>query len=92
MPNIYCYAVPESDGCKEGDVRLADGQNDNEGRIEICYQGVWGTVCGDGFDFPDGFVACKNDDVSGMPPNKLPHVLVYNIYLYHRNCSMLIIS
>ena len=31
--------------CTHGQVRLRDGSTPNQGRVEICMNGVWGTVC-----------------------------------------------
>ena len=39
-------------------VRLADGPVAHKGRLEVFYNGVWGTVCDDGFDNADAQVAC----------------------------------
>ena len=43
----------------DGAVRLADGIIDNEGRVEVCVNGVWGTVCDQGWDRTDAHVVCK---------------------------------
>ena len=39
-------------------VRLADGSSPNEGRIEIYYDGQWGTVCDDDFNDVDASTVC----------------------------------
>ena len=43
----------------EGDVRLVNGNNAYEGRVEICYNNQWGTVCDDAFGRPDSAVVCR---------------------------------
>ena len=31
--------------CTNGDVRLVNGNKDNEGRVEYCYNGQWSPMC-----------------------------------------------
>ncbi|XP_033103957.1 scavenger receptor class A member 5-like, partial [Anneissia japonica] len=40
-------------------VRLADGIADFQGRLEIYYEGEWGTVCNDGWDYNNARVVCN---------------------------------
>ena len=49
--------VPTSD-CTQGGIRLQGG-NATEGRVEICHNNVWGTVCDDLWDDTDARVACR---------------------------------
>ena len=45
--------------CEPGAVQLVDGDSQNEGRIEVCEGGVWGTVCDDTWDNNDAIVMCR---------------------------------
>ena len=45
--------------CTEGDIRLVGGADDYEGRVEVCHDTVWGTVCDDFWSANDGRVACR---------------------------------
>ena len=45
--------------CANGTVRLVDGPVESAGRVEICINGVWGTVCGYGWDRDHTKVVCR---------------------------------
>ena len=45
--------------CNNGDVRLVGGINELEGRVEICYNKIWGTVCHNSWSTYDANVVCK---------------------------------
>ncbi len=46
-------------GCTQGELRLQGGPTLNEGRLEICIDNIWGTVCDDLFQEPSARVACR---------------------------------
>ena len=46
-------------GCTEGGLRLVGGTNSSEGRVEICLQGNWGTVCDRMWDAAEAMVTCR---------------------------------
>ena len=43
----------------DGDVRLVDGSNPLEGRVEICLNRAWGTICNNSFSISDAAVVCR---------------------------------
>ena len=45
--------------CSNGEIRLVNGNTDNEGRVEVCRNSVWGTVCDDFWGTADAQVVCR---------------------------------
>ena len=55
-------AYPTNLDCFEpGKLRLVNGDRTggNEGRVEMCLGGSWGTICDDLWDYRDAEVVCR---------------------------------
>lgn len=64
------------DNCTDGDIRLVGGTTDNEGRVEICSDRRWGTICDDGWDSTDAGVVCRQLGYSPL----LEHLAVHEAF------------
>lgn len=56
---IIAATTLQSD-CSDGDVRLVGGSVNvsHEGRVEVCINQAWGTVCDNSWSTEDGNVVC----------------------------------
>ena len=61
-PNCKKLIVSLFSLCK---ARLRGGRASHEGRVEIAYKNVWGTVCDDSWDINDARVVCRMLGFSG---------------------------
>ena len=63
--------------CTHGDLQLVSGSLPSEGRVEVCVNGNWGTVCDDIWDRKDAEVACRQFGHSGK---YLLHYININVF------------
>ena len=55
----YDIAVSCQSQCStHGELRLA-GTHPDEGRVQVCIAGIWGTVCANGWNAADAQVVCR---------------------------------
>ena len=61
MEVCFCiYTVITNDSiCDYGDVHLVGGSTQYEGRVEVCIDNQWGTVCDNSWDSTDATVVCE---------------------------------
>ena len=78
--------------CTDGDVRLEDGDEKYEGKIEICYNGEWASVCNVGVDDSVAVVVCRQLGFSLHSKNNLclQNDIAYVHYYEHvsSRCSL----
>ena len=56
IPHIF---ILELIGCNNNEVHLVNGSSSNEGRVEVCIEGEWGTVSDNTWNRRNAQVICK---------------------------------
>lgn len=70
--------------CIDGTLRLTGGFSSLDGRVEICYNGVYGTVCDDAWGFAEATVVCRQlgFNTTGKKPGLIVTILSWSpLYL-----------
>ena len=70
--------------CGDGDLRLVDSERIGEGRVEICFNNTYGSICADFWDEVDAQVVCGQLGFvrNGQVSFRLYEKILYFSYLY----------
>ena len=66
LKHIEVHINCSCSGCVTNALRLVGGANALTGRLEICINNAWGTVCDDNFGANDARVACRQLGYTGI--------------------------
>ena len=76
----FHFCILLTDACEHGDVTLVGGQSKNQGRVEVCVNGTWGTVSYYLWSTVDGQVVCKQLGYNSSIGNK--YIIIICVYCF----------
>ena len=77
------------EACIDGTVRLRGSSVEYAGRVEICVETIWTSICNQRWDFNDAKVVCRELGYSSYGITKI-YLCIPNVFdLYPRSCSYL---
>ena len=56
---MFPHFADKTSTCSNGEVRLIGGPSIYNGTVELCLEGVWGSICHGGWDVNEANIVCK---------------------------------
>ena len=84
----YFVYTGTNTNCTDGELRLRGGATSREGRVEMCYDRQWGTVCDDYWGTNDAKVACRQLGFSSYGIVVTPQDANYRIHIIAKHSDV----
>ena len=68
--------------CQDGQTRLVGGRTEADGRLEVCFNDRWGTVCDDNFGAQEATVVCRQLGFSSEGELIVMHYACLHTYIH----------
>ena len=65
----------------ENDIRLVDGVTPADGRVEICLNGYWGTLCQEHWGYKEARVVCRQLGYDGCESYIAKHSVSDSLFI-----------
>ena len=78
---LIAASTVEPSNCTDYDVSLAEGATANEGKIKVCLNHFWGTVCDGYLDTTDASVLCRQLGFPSLGIHLVENITNINLYL-----------
>ena len=59
MITLLMHELYTGSNCTDNDIRLVGSGLESQGRLDVCINGVWGSVCDDGWTDVNAIVVCR---------------------------------
>ena len=69
--------IPDTTQCSDGAVRLVGGRIEQEGRVEVCLKGIWGSVCRSQFSDIELYIMCSYLGYHGNSESNADNVVIF---------------
>ena len=77
--------------CREGEVRIIDRNTMIQGRVEICFDEVWGTVCNENWGQADATVVCRELEYFEYGEKSLDDNIIFKVLRWLPSMLLIII-
>ena len=74
---FVCFTVSTVSRCTPGSIRLHEGKDEYEGKLQICINWIWEGVTYSYWDYNDAQVACKQLFLFNSTQNTSKLVLIF---------------